>query len=378
MPARGPLSHLRVLDLSRLLPGPWATLVLADLGADVVKIEDPNGGDYLRWMPPQQGEQSALFYALNRGKRSVALDLKDPEDRALFLQLAAKADVVVESFRPGVMDKLGVGFAELQKVNERLVLCSISGFGQTGPYAARAGHDVGYLALAGVLAQLGAADASPAQPNVQFADIAGGGLVAVSGLLAALLERARTGRGRWVDVSMTEGAMSALHMNLAPFLAGIGEPPTRGRGMLSGESPCYALYRTQDDRSLAVGALEPKFWSALCRALQRPDLIDQGLVEGEEADRVRAEVQAVVGTRTLAEWQQALAPFDVCTEPVLEADELAAHPVHAARGTFFEGPHGLAQRTPVRFADGDGAPASTPAPGLGAHRDEVLAQWLSR
>lgn len=378
MRPQGPLSHLRVLDLSRLLPGPWATLVLADLGADVVKIEDPQGGDYLRWMPPLQDEQSALFHALNRGKRSVALDLKTPEDRAVFFQLAACADVVVESFRPGVMDKLGVGFSALQAVNERLVLCSISGFGQTGPHAARAGHDIGYLALAGVLSQLGAANASPAQPNVQFADIAGGGLVALSGLLAALLERERTGRGRWVDVSMTEGVMSALHMNLAPFLAGVTEAPSRGRGMLSGESPCYALYRTKDERTLAVGALEPKFWSGLCQALQRPDLTDLGLTEGEEAVRVRAEVQGVVQTRSLQEWQTALAAFDVCTEPVLEADELASHPVHQARGTFFEGPHGVAQRTPIRFADGETGPASTPSPALGAHRDEVLAQWLSR
>ena len=374
----GPLSHLRVLDLSRLLPGPWATLVLADLGADVVKVEDPQGGDYLRWMPPHQGEQSALFFALNRGKRSVALDFREEADRALFLELAKAADVVVESFRPGVLSRLGLGWEALHAANPRLVLCSISGFGQRGPFAKKAGHDVGYLALAGVLAQLGAPGGPPGQPNVQFADIAGGGLVAVSGLLAALLERERTGEGRWVDVSMTEGVMSALHMNLAPHLAGVTEAPTRGRGILSGEAPCYSTYRTKDGRFLAVGALEPKFWRAFCAAAGRPDLEDHGLAEGAEAERIRAEVQGVVAGRSFEEWLEILGSYDACTEPVLEAGELAAHPVHLARGSFFEGPHGLAQRTPIRFADREEPPAASPAPELGADRDAVLSEWLRR
>lgn len=374
---QGPLSHLRVLDLSRLLPGPYATLVLADLGADVVKVEDPQGGDYIRWMPPHLDDQGALFYALNRGKRSIALDLKKQGDRDTFLALVAKADAVVESFRPGVLAKLGLSFERLQEVNPRLVLCSISGFGQTGPAAPRAGHDIGYLALAGVLAQLGSPGQPPQQPNVQVADVAGGAFVALAGLLAALLERERTGRGRWVDTSMTEGAMAVAHMQLGARLLGAAPTPTRGLGTLSGEMPCYSIYRTSDDRHLAVGALEPKFWTGFCHAIGRPDLESKGLVEGDEATRVRAEVAREIAGKTLEEWSALLGTSDVCAEPILEAGELDGHPIHEARGTFFDGPHGRAQRTPVRFADHEDAPAATPAPRLGADGDAVLAEWLA-
>lgn len=375
MSRAGPLCGLKVLDLSRLLPGPYATLVLADLGADVVKVEEPQGGDHVRWMPPMAGDTSALFLTLNRGKRSVALDLRADADRATFLALAARADVVVESFRPGVLARLGLSYGRLSAENPRLVLCSISGFGQAGPWAGKAGHDVGYLALSGVLGLLGGPDA-PAQPNVQLADIAGGAMVAVAGLLAALVERARTGRGRWVDTSMTEGVMGALHLQQGPFLSGAAPPARRGEGVLSGECPCYGLYRTSDGRFLAVGALEPKFWAAFCRAVGHEELEGDGLSTGEEAARAKAVVQAVLGAQPLSHWTALFAGVDACVEPVLEAEELAGHPVHAARGTFFEGPHGVAQRTPVRFADGEGPPASGPAPALGADRDGVLRDWL--
>lgn len=376
MTSPGPLHGLRVLDLSRLLPGPYASLVLADLGADVVKVEEPCGGDYLRWMPPLVDDTSALFLALNRGKRSIALDLKLPADRARLLALAANADVLLESFRPGVLARLGLSWKELHERNPRLVLASVSGFGQTGPAALRAGHDLCYLALAGVLDQLGRADGPPAHPNVQIADIAGGALTALVGLLAALFERQRTGLGRWVDVSMTEGALAPLAMNLAPLLAAAGPAPTRGHGVLSGEVPSYAIYDTSDGRSLAVAALEPKFWAGFCRALSLEAFEPDGLDAGAAGARARAAVAAVLATKPLADWVAHFASLDVCVEAVLRADELASHPVHAARGTFFQGPHGLAQRTPIRFADHESPPAMKPAPALGADTEAVLAGWL--
>jgi crotonobetainyl-CoA:carnitine CoA-transferase CaiB-like acyl-CoA transferase len=204
-----PLAGIRVLDLSRLLPGPYATLVLADLGADVVKVEDPAGGDYVRWMPPLAGQQSGYFHALNRNKRSLALDLRRPGGPEALRRLAARADVLVESFRPGVMDRLGVGWEALSRENPRLVFCSISGYGQTGPYRLRAGHDLDYVALAGVLALNGAPDA-PLPLAVQVADVAGGAWPAVAGVLAALVRRSATGRGAHVDVAMVEGALGML------------------------------------------------------------------------------------------------------------------------------------------------------------------------
>jgi crotonobetainyl-CoA:carnitine CoA-transferase CaiB-like acyl-CoA transferase len=371
----GPLAGLKVLDLSRLLPGPWATLVLADLGADVVKVEEPGGGDYLRWFPPLVDGTSVLFRALNRGKRSVALDLRSDEGRADFLALAARADVVVESFRPGVLARLGLGWDALHALNPALCLLSITGFGQTGPASQRAGHDIGYLALSGLLNVSGGPGA-PAPPHAQLADIAGGGLVGLTGLLAALVERSRTGLGRWVDASMTEGVMAPLHMLLAPMLADAGPAPARGVGLLSGERPCYGVYETQDGRHLALGALEPKFWETFCRAVGRDELASDGLAEGEVGARVRSQVAEIIREHPLARWTALFARHDACVEPVLTPQELPAHPVHAARGVFFVAADGPAQRTPVRFADGESSPAAAPAPALGADRAAVLAEWL--
>lgn len=377
MPRPGPLRGLKVLDLSRLLPGPYATLVLADLGADVVKVEEPQGGDYARWMPPMAGGTSGLFLALNRGKRSIALDLRRAEDRSTFLELARAADVVVESFRPGVLAKLGIGWETLRALNPRLVLCSITGFGQAGPWADRAGHDLGYLALGGLLGLMGTPD-KPAQANAQLADVGGGSMVALVGILAALLERQRTGVGRWVDTSMTEGAMSASHMLLGSFLATGEQAPRAAHGPISGESPCYSIYRTSDNRYLAVGALEPKFWSAFCRAAGLEHLEGDGLSAGDDAVRVKAVVQEVIGSKPLSHWAELFAQVDACVEPVLRAGELRDHPAHASRNTFFDGPHGPMQRTPVRFVGDEPAPAASPAPGLGQNRDEILQGWLGR
>ena len=245
-PLADALQGIRVLDLSRLLPGPFLTMVLADLGADVVKIEDPALGDYLRTMPPLHGELSGRYLAVNRGKRSAVLDLKAPAGRAALLRMAAQADVVVESFRPGVLDKLGVGYAQLAAANARIVLCSISGFGQTGPYVDRAGHDLGYLALAGVLAMGGPAGGAPMMPGVQIADLAGGALWSATAILAALVGRHRTGRGAHLDISMTEGALALLAAELGNLDCGVH--PTRGVETLNGGAE---LGRHQQRRNAA-------------------------------------------------------------------------------------------------------------------------------
>lgn len=373
-----PLAGLKVLDLSRLLPGPYATLVLADLGATVDKVEEPEGGDYIRQMPPMREEESALFYGLNRNKRSVTLNLKKPEGREALKRLVRGYDVLVESFRPGVMDKLGVGEAALRAENPRLIYCAISGYGQTGPDRLKAGHDINYVARAGVLGYGGVAGGAPAFPGVQIGDIGGGSLFALVGILAALHERERTGRGRLVDVSMTEGSMAFLHMHLAARLAmgAQGQGLQRGREALNGGYACYGLYRTKDDRWLSVGSLEPKFFSGLCERLGRPDLLAEGYDLSGGAERVKAELARVFAEHPLSHWQQVFAGTDLCIEPVLEGDEVLEDPQHRARGLFVEVEDAQRGRkvthllTPLRM----GETPLRPPPGLGQHSKEILQE----
>jgi len=369
-----PLQGLRVLDLTRLLPGPFATLVLADLGADVVKVEDPRGGDGLRWIPPLAGAQSGAFHALNRNKRSLALDLARPEGAEAFLRLAARADVVIESFRPGVLERLGVGWPALRARNPRLVLCSLTGYGQDGPGAGRAGHDLDYCAVSGVLA----ANGTPERPlplAVQAADLGGGAWPAVAGVLAALLGRAADGRGRHVDVSMAEGTLALLSLPLAMSWAR-GTPLRRGAELLSGGGACYAVYRTRDGRFVALAALEPRFFSAFCEAVGRPELSERQLEGGGAGPR--AELEAIFAARTRDEWAAFAAEHDVCLEPVLEGEEPRAEPRLVARGAFveidtpWEGRAMPGVASPVRIR-GAAAPRR-PAPRLGEHGEAVLAE----
>jgi crotonobetainyl-CoA:carnitine CoA-transferase CaiB-like acyl-CoA transferase len=370
-----PLAGVRVLDLTRLLPGPFATLVLADLGADVVKVEEPGGGDWLRHLPPHAGEVSAAFHALNRNKRSVALDLRRREGASAFLRLARRVDVVVESFRPGVLDRLGVGYEALRRESPRIVLCSITGHGQDGPYARRAGHDLGYLALSGVLAASGTAEA-PLPPGVQIADVAGGAWPAVAGILAALVRRAATGEGGHVDVSMTEGALAMLTLPLGIAWAR-GTPIARGRELLSGGAAYYGVYRTKDGRFVALGALEPKFFAAFCAGAGRPDLAERQHEEPQEP--LRAELAAIFGARTWAEWGAFAEAHDACLSPVLEGDEPREDSQLRSRGAFVEVPTPWEGRPmpgvacPVRLRDAGAAPLR-PAPRLGEHADEVLGE----
>lgn len=374
-----PLSGVRVLDLTRLLPGPYATLVLADLGAQVDKLEDPQGGDYLRQMPPLLGEESALFYALNRNKRSIALDLKRPGAAAAARRLCRRYDVLVESFRPGVMDKLGLGYSALAEENPRLIVCSISGYGQTGPDRLRAGHDLNYVARAGALGYGGERGGPPPQLAVQIADVGGGSLFSLVGILAALHERQRTGRGRHLDVSMTEGALAFLHMQLGARLAlgPEGTPLSRGTEALNGGYACYGVYRTRDGKYLAVGSLEPKFFTGVCQLLGRPELAAAGYDTGEEGRAARAELSRLFAERTAAEWQRAFREVDLCVEVVHEGDEVLEDPQLRDRGMFLEavdpergGLRVTHLRTPVRM----GPIPLHPPPRLGQHTAEILGE----
>jgi alpha-methylacyl-CoA racemase len=377
-PSQSPLADalqgIRILDLSRLLPGPFLTMVLADLGADVVKIEDPRLGDYMRAGVPARGGLSGRYLAVNRGKRSAVLDLKADAGREALLRMAGKADVVVESFRPGVMDKLGLGYAALAAANPAIVMCSISGFGQTGPYVDRAGHDLGYIALAGVLAMGGTAGGAPMMPGVQIADLAGGALWSATAILAALVRRHRTGKGAQLDISMTEGALALASHELGNLAC--GGAVTRGTGALNGGLACYGIYRTLDDRYLAVGALEPKFWIALNQAIGRPPNIAELAGGPDDQAKTRAELAARFATRTAAEWTAILAEHDCCVELVTELAELAEHPLHRAREVFFtlDGGPGIGPVSQVRTPLGTPASPRRP-PRHGEHTGDVLGEY---
>ncbi len=365
-----PLEGLRVLDLSRLLPGPYATLVLADLGATVDKIEDPNGGDYLRQMGPFKGDDSALFLGLNRNKRSATLDLKSADGPAKLKRLVQEYDVLVESFRPGVMDKLGVGWEMLRAENPKLIYCAISGYGQTGPDRLRAGHDLNYIARSGVLGYGGRAGGPPAVPGVQLGDIGGGSLFALVGILAALHERHRTGVGRYVDISMTDGSLAFLHLHLAARMAMGPEGAALQRGVetLNGGYPCYGVYRCADGKYLAVGSLEPKFFQGVCVALGQPDLFEGAYELGPGANKVRARMEEIFATRPRDGWVEVFRAHDVCVEPVLEGDEVFKDAQLQARGMFIESEGLMQLRTPLQF----GPLPNRPAPKLGEHTRQVL------
>ena len=332
MQRSAPLDGLRVLDLTRLLPGPFATLLLADLGATIIKIEPPKGGDYARHFPPLGGKMSAIFAALNRDKQGIAVDLKVPEGQAVLHRLVEDADVVIEGFRPGVMARLNADYATLRAINPRLIYCSISGYGQTGPMAQRAGHDMNYLAISGLLGASGI-DGQVAQPGIQTADIAGGALYPVIGILAALNQRHTTGEGQFVDASMTDGA-AGLGIMLHAKQHLDAKPVTAGSDDLAGGKLCYRTYRCADGGFLAVGALEPKFWMGVCQALGRPELMADGYAEGKRRAPAEETLTALFASKTRDEWVSVFAEHDICVEPVLDPAEARVHPHAIARGLF--------------------------------------------
>ena len=338
-----PLTGVRVLDLTRLLPGGYASQMLADLGADVLKIEEPGAGDYARAMPPFTRTVGQAFLAVNRNKRSAALNLKHPDGREALLRLVDGSDVLLESFRPGVMARLGLDYETLHARNPRLVVCAISGYGQDGPYSQRAGHDLNYIGYAGLLAHLARPGQPPILPGAQFADIAGGSLMAVAGILAGLVGRAATGEGRYVDVSMTEGALSLLPLLATRVLNGTPEPAP-GEAELTGALPGYNIYETSDGRYLTVAALEPKFFANLCQRLGRPDLIARQFPrDAADRDATIAELAAIFRAKTRDEWLAELADEDVCVGPANTISEALADPQLRARGMTAHGSYGAAE-----------------------------------
>jgi crotonobetainyl-CoA:carnitine CoA-transferase CaiB-like acyl-CoA transferase len=398
-----PLEGIRVLDLSRLLPGGFCSLLLADFGADVLKVEDTGQGDYIRWAPPyhdgaEHSARSAMFLSLNRNKRSIRIDLKSEAGREVLLRLVRDYDVVLESFRPGVLDRLGVGYERMREVNPGIVYCAITGYGQSGPKRDASGHDMNYLGLIGLLGLTGEGNGSPVQAAGQIADLGGGALMAAFGILAALRERdgaptgpsstgphhpaqaeggaarSGSGEGQLVDVSMADGALSWLAMVAGSYFAD-GVVPRRGEQMLAGSVICYRPYECTDGW-VTLGALEPKFWQAWCRGVGREELIEKQFEKpGSEA---HAQVVEVFESRTRAEWEAFAREHDSCLEPVLDLDEaLSSELVREREMVVTLQQPGVAEGVrqlgvPVKLDRTPGEHNRLPGPGLGEHTEEVL------
>ncbi|HLQ10084.1 MAG TPA: CaiB/BaiF CoA-transferase family protein [Ktedonobacteraceae bacterium] len=378
-----PLDGIRILDLSRLLPGAYASQVLADFGADVIKIEEPGSGDYGRFMPPHgAGGMSLYFLAMNRNKRSMTLNLKTDQGRAIFQRLASQADVVLESFRPGVMERLGLGYAQLKQINPRLIYCAISGYGQEGPYRLRAGHDLNYAGYAGLLNYNRGPRGEPAMPPTQLGDLAGGSFMAVIGILTALVGRVQSGEPRMIDVSMTEGVMSLLPLFATAYF-NTGEAPVPGRSSLDGGLPCYNIYETQDGKHVTLAALEYKFWHTFCSRTGHLELLPfhtpVGSGEREQAIDI---LQAIFKMKTRDEWIAELADIDACIGPVYTLDEALNDPQAQSRGVSVtgrvksEGSEESAFRTLPTFPRISGIEQEQryAAPGMGEHTDAVLRE----
>jgi crotonobetainyl-CoA:carnitine CoA-transferase CaiB-like acyl-CoA transferase len=373
-----PLEGIRVLDLTRLLPGPYCSLLLADYGADVIKVEDPKSGDYARWYEPRVNDhQSAMFISLNRNKRSITLDLKAEKDKDAFISLVKTADVLIESFRPGVMERLGLGYEQLKVHNPKLIFCAITGYGQTGPYAKEAGHDLNFLSYSGLLHLQGAPNEKPLIPSVQIGDIGGGALMAAVGILLAIINAKNTNTGQFVDISMLDGALSWMHTILPNYWTS-GEMPNRGELTLNGGKACYEIYRTKDDRFISVGALEYKFWGNFCKVIGKEELIDQ-LEEPLEQQRImKQEVQTAIQQKTLTEWLELFEGIDACVSPVLTPEELADHPQIKHRQMIENITHpemGVIKQigNPIKLSNST-VTTRRHAPGLGEHTNEILKE----
>jgi len=373
----GPLASLKVLDFSTLLPGPFASLLLADMGAEVLRIESPTRMDLLRVLPPHDHGVSASHAYLNRNKRSLALDLKQPEALEVIKQLLAEYDIVLEQFRPGVMERLGLGYEALKTINPKLIYVSITGYGQTGPYKDRAGHDINYLALAGLASYTGRAESGPLPLGMQVADVAGGSLHGVIGLLAAVIARQQSGMGQHLDVSMTDCAFSLNAMAGAGYLA-CGAQPGREDQMLNGGS-FYDYYRTRDGRWMSVGSLEPAFMKHLCAALGLEELASLGLSpQPANQKKLKDALKTEFEKHDFSELCGLFSELDACVEPVLSLSEVIEHPQMKARELVTEVPRGdgtnqAQMACPLKFSDGLPEPRHIGA-ALGQHTDQVLGE----
>jgi len=339
---RRPLDGIRVLDLSRLLPGPYASHILASFGADVIKVERPGEGDYMREYLPQTQGFNATFLTINRGKRSISLDLRKQAGKEVFLALVERSDVVLDGFRPGVMDKLGLGYQALSQVNPKIVYAALTGYGQTGPNARQAGHDLNYLALSGMLDLLGDAEGVPLVPGIQIADVAAGALPTVIGILLALQHRNRSKAGQMVDISMFDSLLGLMPVQIANYTA-TKRRPKRGHERLFGRYACYNIYPVRNGRFMVVAALEPRFWAALCKAIDREDLIQDQYVEGHAQDILIAELTRIFQKKQVDEWMEIFAEVDACVTEVREISRSVQDDHVAQRGLI----------TPIRGKDGE-------------------------
>ncbi len=373
-----PLEGIRILDLSRYLPGPFCTQILADFGAEVIKVEDPRGGDLGRSLPPLAGPESARFYTVNRNKKSVTLDLKKDDGKAIFKRLVEGADVVIDQFRPGVMDKMGLGYPVLKDINERLIYCAITGYGLTGPMRDVAGHDLNYLNLAGVTGQNGARGGKPAICGAQIADIAGGTLYAAIGILIALAGRQQSGKGQLVDMAMLDGSISLMAYTMGEW-CGWGRLAEMGNDVLNGGYAFYQIYRTKDQQFVSLGAVEEKFFAEFCSKIGRPDFAVEQWNTERQAEII-AEIEAIIMEKTRDEWVEFMAGADMCFTPVLTLEEMTNHPQVKAREMISwlnnvndSGKNIAIAGNPIKLSE---TPANTSLvfPSLGEHNQEILGK----
>jgi len=371
-----PLEGIKVLDLSRYLPGPFCTQILADFGAEVIKIEDPQGGDLMRHVPPKIKGESAGFYTVSRNKKSVTLDLKKEEGKAIFRKLVINSDIVVDTFRPGVMDKMGLGYEQLRELNKGIIYCAITGYGLSGPLRDAAGHDLNYLSLAGVSDLIGTYQGMPAICGVQIADVAGGSLYAAIAILLALTSRQKTGQGQLCDIGMMDGAISLLALTLGQW-SGWGKLPERGNDILSGGYAFYQIYKTKDAKYVSLGALEDKFWAGFCNKIGKPGYIKQQWDITLQREMIE-DIRTIMQEKTRDEWVQFFADIDICFTPILTPEEMIEHPQVQAREMIIKltnargsGKDVALTGVPVKLSDTPGV-AKLTFPQLGEHNDEIL------
>ena len=372
------LGGVRVLDLTRLLPGDYCTMLLGDMGAEVIKVEEPGLGDYIRWVPPLIKGQSVSHLMLNRNKKSLKLNLKSEKGKEVFYRLLEKSDVVIECFRPGVVKRLGIDYESVKKLNKRIVYCSMSGYGQDGPYRNLPGHDVNYIGYGGVLGITGPSNGAPVIPGVQIADLTTG-LVAVTAILAAIVARDRMGKGQYVDVSFLD-VVTSLVVLPAAFYVGDGRPPTRGRWLLNGGFPCYSVYEAKDGKYLTIGCLEEEFWTNLCLALNVTDFIKrQYTMDDVKLKEMFRTLRKIFKTKNLKHWVNFLSKKDVPCGPVYNIDEVFKDPQVLHRKMVLDAEYPGVGRikqlgTPIKFSETP-CEIKSPPPSFGEHTEEIL-KWL--
>ena len=369
------LDGLKVLDLTRLLPGAFCSQMLADYGADVLKIEQPGTGDYNRQFAPIAKKESGSFLLLNRNKRSLTLNLESEEGKAIFLRLVRDADVVLEGFRPGVMARLGLDYETLERENPRLVYCAISGYGQDGPAAQRSGHDLNYMGLTGALQLFGTPATGPIVPGLSIADVGGGSLMAAFGIMAALNARSRSGQGQFVDISMADGLVSWLCYHAADHLFA-GTEPRGGEGAFIGGAPCYNVYACSDGRHITLGIIEEHFWLSFCDLIECPGLKPEQWPSGQAARLQYLQLAEVFGRDTQKNWSARLAAADIPSSPVNTMAEGFADPQMVHRKMLQTIDHPVEGRIPqlgfpIKFSATPGTLRSPP-PLLGEHNSQVL------